>query len=233
MRELIVTNYHPLLAWLAGLTRSRTVPAHVAKQMANLKSPEQAQAFVASAGLQILTETRRAAPSANSVSVAAPESVDEYYAPQIVLPKIDCPDVPSGTALMNVLLPETSDPAGSEKIFQEYQAMVLAFSHKLEALPFACITGHKMTAPPPHDLYLRGFRFFFSPQPDCLHQRIYEILNTRHKMIAARNNAEEARRLAVIFLRLKFCAYEGGEIGHSLLEDVKFTEFGTTLVDLR
>lgn len=226
-----ITKWHSRLAWLTNIDKSHRVPAETVKQLAKSITLEEAKNFVTSTGLK--TTKIRASESCHSISIAPPEGFEEYYGPQIVLPKIDCPEVPIGSVLMNVLLPPISDPVEAERVFQNFQTMVRTISKKLDALPFACITGHKCKKEEyRHDLFLRGFRFFFGPEPDVLYQRIFEILTCFSNMFVT-SDANERQQLAAEFQRLKFCQYEGKRISHSLLEDVKLMVLNNYLVDLR
>jgi hypothetical protein len=231
--RLRITNSHPRLAWLNSAKLPSLVPQHVAQQLAAIKTMPQAQDFVRSAGLNVVSETERLSRSATSVTLTQPfEPIDTYHGPQIVLPKIDCPDVPAGTALMNCLLPEIENTFVAERIFRVYQHMVLAFCDKLESRPMACLTGHKISDPK-HDLYLRGFRFFFSPDPNQPFDRLSKILQAFYGMTLPSNDAAARRRSVLEYQDLKFCMMAEGKVGHSLLDDVKFYSADTTLVDLR
>jgi hypothetical protein len=230
---LEITKSHPRLDWLRGIQRTRRVPSHVAQQMSGLKSMEQAQDFVRKAGLKVLTDIRRSSDSVNSVTIASFQEQDTFYRPQIVLPQVDCAELPFGSAMMNFLVPEISDRAGAERIFEAHQKMVLAFSEKVKALPFACITGRKMNETP-HDLYSRGFRFFFGPAPDRSYKRILELLQAKAPLFSPDSSREEREAAATACQKLKFCKINGQKMGHSILEDVKFYDLPiTTLADLR
>lgn len=228
---LIITKSHPRLSWLAETNRNRRVPPHVAREMSSLDTIDRAQAFVAGAGLMVQARIRRVSDSANAVSLAPPEGFNEYYGPQVVLPRIDLELIPSGTALMNCLLPEITDPASAEQVFKQYQEMVLTFAGRVEALPFACITGCA-TKDPLHDLHLRSFRFFFGPQPDAFFPRISETLQTWQALYDNSNRSEKVG-IAEKIQELKVYHSPAGKIGHSLLEDIKSTLGETVLVDLR
>jgi len=227
--DTIPVNSHPRLDWLRSIRGARSVPAHVVRQISGLIGVEYAQAFVKGAGLEVVDKVKRFTRSANSVTLLPPAGIDEYYGSQIVIPKIDCEEVPLGSALLNCLVPALSDFAWAEKVFSVYQGIVKAFSIKLEALPCACITGYK-AEDPLHDLYLRGFRFFFSPQPEKMLASIRRILDVYQ---ALRENGEmptERRDLAKRVQELKHCRMGEELIGHSLLEDIKPMTTETLLV---
>lgn len=228
---LKITKTHPRLTWLTDMPGSRRVPPRTVELLSKIQDMGQAQGFVQDSGLEVLENIKRFTISVNSVSVAQPEGLDNYYAPQIVLPKIDCDVVPIGSALMNCLLPKTENLTEAEGVFQKFQAMVLSFSEKMEALPFACITGYK-TKDPSHNLDNRGFRFFFSPNPDILYGRIKDMLETFHAMDSPSTESTKAEELVSRFLELKFCMHGEESIGHSLLEDIKvYEKSDTTLPD--
>ncbi|MFC1568540.1 hypothetical protein ACFL37_02440 [Candidatus Margulisiibacteriota bacterium] len=227
-----ITNSHPRLTWLKSTGLPRLVPQHVVQQLTKIKTMDEAQAFVSGAGLRVVSETERLSQTANSVTVMPPFGEEEYHGPQIILPKIICREVPAGTALMNCLLPVSKDRTMAELVFRSYQTMVLAFCQRMEALPLACITGHK-TETPEHDLSLRGFRFFFGSDPDQPFQRINRILQAFYTMTLPGNDKADKRQAAAEYQNLKFCDFKDRQVGHSLLDDVKFYSTGTTLVDLR
>jgi hypothetical protein len=194
-----------------------------------LTSVELAQAFVREAGLRVADGDKRCTRSANQIPLLPPAGIDEYYGPQVVIPRIDCEEVPLGSALINCLVPGLEDPARAEKVFSAYQGVVNAFSKRMEALPFACITGH-ITENPPHDLYLRGFRFFFSPRPEKLLASIRRILGAYQAFRESRKMSSERIELAKRVHDLKHCLIGEELIGHSLLEDIMPTGAETLLV---
>ena len=208
------------------------------RQMSGLKSHEQASAFLKSTGLNVSERQMQQTRTANAVTVTLAESLpalNRYHDPQIVLPKIDCELIPFGSALINCVLPGTSTASEGERIFQHFQSVVLAFSNKLESLPFACITGH-ITENPQHNLDFRGFRFFFGPKPNFLFERISTMLETIIELQEAviKNAPLEIRfEIADKYQRSKFLDSKGQLNGHSILEDIKSYNFDTTLVDIR
>lgn len=237
-----VTRSHPLLHWLtAANIRNRAVPETTARNLSRLVTFEQAAEFIKSAGLEIVAGERRVHASANAVPVAPPKLVSslegaEYFGPEIVLPAIALREVPFGTVLMNCLLPQIEDQLTAEKIFRAYQEMILSFSQRLDAIPFACITGYKTKMKArPHALYHRGFRFFWSPEPDAFYQRILTSLNAMHDLMSLPREApqKERHRLIDIIQGSKFCRVGERRVGHALLEDIKFQTEETVLVDLR
>ena len=224
-----------MLTWLTRAGMGRRVPTRVVAELSTLQDMEQAQAFVRSAGVEVLEAHTRRSATTNPVVIAPPVSPDEleYFTPQVVLPTVECPEIiPFGTVLINCLLPKIDGPSNAETVFKEYQAIVLALCDRLAALPFACITGHK-TLEPSNPLSLRSFRLFFSPQPEGLYQRILRKFEL-YQQIASREAPGSRKDAATEFQELSFCETATGErIGHSLLEDIKFAASDTTLVDLR
>ena len=106
--------------------------------------------------------------------------------------------------------------------FVQFQAIVLTLVNRLESAPIATITGHKKLDPA-HELDQRGFRFFFSPSPAGLYQRILESLRLKIQLSAEGSARYEA---ALRYQELKFCPdAQGKTIGHSILEDIKFMAF--------
>lgn len=243
----VTTKSHPSLTWLTAKKESRQVPEDVVQQLSEVKTMEQAQAFVQSAGLSVMTGTRRFTESVNSVTVSPPQSLHSigceqidvnYHGPQVVLPKIECEEVPPGTVLMNCLLPNIEDNAKAEEIFNEYQAFVLAFSIRVKALPFACITGYKLPPPHPHNLYNRSFRFLFSSQPDIFYKRIHTMLSNMHTLYLLDRDGKptkESRDLSWEIVEARYFVSEGAKIRHLLLNDIRLADTRTTthLVDMR
>lgn len=235
---LNIKRSHPCLTWLTRRVQLSTkVPEKVARELAQLRTMDQAQAFVRTAGLDVLSEIRRESNTVNSVSVAPPEGLveDEYYALQIVLPKVNYELFPFGSLLMNCLLPPISDKEKAIEVFQAYQAIIQRFCKKLEALPFACISGIKYEGQEnlPHDLYLRGFRFFFSPNPAPLFTRISSMIEIYLSLEENYNHNISSPNLAREFQELKFCKVGDKDMRHSILEDVMTYPLDTVLVDLR
>ncbi|MFA4906205.1 MAG: hypothetical protein WC645_06845 [Candidatus Margulisiibacteriota bacterium] len=225
---MIITNSHPRLSWLP---KAQAVPEHIARQMAELRSSADAQDFVSAAGLKVRVERRGQTETAFSVYLDPMESNYPSFRSQVALTRVDAPEVPVGSALINCLLPEIEDLKDAEGVFRRFQESVLAFSKRLEASPFAVIAGHK-TQDPPHDLFSCGFRLFFSPRPDVLFERISDLLSASLRLREL-PTPEEKRAQAELLTNLKFCRIGGQQIGHSLLEDVKPQSFDSTLVDLR
>jgi hypothetical protein len=243
-QELIIVKSHPCLKWLSesGI-KSHQVPSAIVKELSKLKTMEAARDFVESAGLSVQKETGRKARLSDAVSVAPPQDVKEinqktvkYVAPQIVLPKTECNEVPFGTVLMNCLLPETKDISDAEHIFREYQDIVIKFCKRLKTLPFICITGFKKEEPR-HDLDFRGFRFFFSPRTDEFFEIMVDILKKFQSAFAVSKSetagAQQKMQAVKKLQKAKFCEVAGKKIGSSILDDIKFQASDTILVDLR
>ncbi|MEA3493828.1 MAG: hypothetical protein U9R38_05525 [Candidatus Margulisiibacteriota bacterium] len=242
-RTLNISKSHNTLRWLDRTNKNRRIPRKIVRELSALKTMEQAQAFVESAGLRVMTEIKRFSRSVNSVSVRPPGSLDaliptrlelEYHAPQIVLPRIGCDEVPFGTVLVNCLLPRIDKGPTAETIFREYQSLLRAIISRLDARPFACITGHK-TDNPSHALDYRGFRFFFGPDPGPLFERIRSMLESNITLFSFDENGptNESKKLAISIQNSLFCVSNGQRIGHSILDDIKLHSFDTSLIDLR
>jgi len=229
-----ITSSHPRLGWLAGQTRySRTVQVKTIEELSRLTDVKRAASFVRSSGLTVVAN--RESDYASAIYVSPPENHMEssYHTPQIILPRLDCEETPFGTVLMNFLLPDAENPSDAENIFLGCQDIVLKFCDRIKASPFACITGFKTDAPK-HDLYLRGFRFFFSPKPDELFLRMIAVLKAYQDLTSPQQiSSEELQSKAGMLQRLKFVPYQGREIGNSIIEDIQPMSSATELVDLR
>lgn len=237
-----VAKSHSRLIWLvnSGIA-NRAVPAQTVRELSAAVTHEEVRRFVESSGLQILSGEMRQHPSANAIAIASPKVVSipgdaKYFDPEIVFPKVDSLEVPFGTVLINCLLPHVEDVDAAETIFRAYQEMILAFSRRMDALPSACITGYKSRMEGrPHDLYHRGFRFFYSPEPDMFYDKIYASLKAMQDLVSLPDDApsSERHRLVGIIQGAKFCKVEGRQVGHAILEDIKPQTAETVLVDFR
>ncbi len=231
METFSIAKSHGTLTWLAKIAGSRRVPQEICQELSNITTTKLAEAFVQSAGIRIITQSRghsqtivaaKAAPPEYLEKKALPKLKFEYHGPKIVFTRKEHKGVAFGTALLNILLPEIKDRSEAEENFKGYKNFVLALSRRLEALPFLCITGHKISDPP-HDLFLRGFRFFFSPEPD----ELYEIIRNRLELDCKWQNTVGKEQKDWL---IKF---QDSARGHQLLDDAQLQSYNTTLVDLR
>jgi len=228
---LKIATTHPQLNWLTAQQRSRTIPQQAAKKLAGITDLDSAQSFLQHAGLEVLSHIKRISSSVVSVSIAPPKGFDEYYGPQIIFAQIESVEIPRASVLMNCLLPKPASEAEGEKAFNYFQRALLTLADKLEALPFACITGFK-TEHPQHDLFQRGFRFFFSSASDQFYPRLRILLEAQEKIFNS-TDREAARRAAEALQHLKFVATDTSSVGHSILEDIQLMTPETVLIDLR
>lgn len=230
-----IIKHHPRLEPFCGVNQNRKVPRHVAEWLSNPRSGESLRAFVENAWFSVLDHRQKMSDNSCSVFINPPEGVEELHAPEIVFPLHEFPDIPFGSVLMNCLLPHLNNLAEAEPVFLKYQAMVLAFSQRLEAFPTVCIIGHK-TGEPAHELDLMGMRFFFSPKPGRLNARICKILNASHALVTLRGGetiaerieiANEKIRLSTEMQRLK-CSEDGTAL--PLLNDVRMDFFPAIVI---
>jgi hypothetical protein len=233
-----ITNSHPRLAWLAGQTANgRTIQGKILDELSRLTEVKKAASFVKSSGLAVATS--RESDHASAIYVLPPENVNfesakesAYHSPQIILPKIGCPVTPFGTMIMNCLLPENENILGAESDFAQYQEIVLKLCGRVNAFPFACLTGFKLDSPR-NDLSLRGFRFFFSPQPDQMFLLMVKILNIYETFSSKESGPEEKRLQYKLLDNYKFIIDEERPIRNMVIEEIKPMSSGTELVDLR
>lgn len=238
----VVKKRYALLDWLReGRVTSYnfTVPRLVVKELSALKNFKLARRFLEDAGLAVRNDAGRRSKVCNSVLVIPPKDAKnvnarefKYVSPQIILPKVACREVPFGSVLMNVLLPETSDESIAEIVFREYQPIILKLCRRLKARPFACITGYKKTKPR-HELDFRGFRLFFSSQPARFYRRILETMQIAEQAFSLEGNRPEKLAKLKDYQNKKFCFVNGKRVGHSLLDDIKLQTFETVFVDMR
>src|SRR3989339_1626852 len=146
------------------------VPTAVAAQLADCQSadtPKQLVDLLQKAGLKILEvdETSEAFLFKVALFDAVTSEQDgSYYCPQIKFPRFAGADVPFGTALLNCLIPQVERLESAEELFNAHMDIVGKLSLALGAYPTAYYTGVKSEeADAPHNLYGRGFRFFYSP----------------------------------------------------------------------
>ncbi|MBU0574343.1 MAG: hypothetical protein KKH83_07715 [Candidatus Margulisbacteria bacterium] len=234
---LSITKSHPLLSWLRSSSiKTHRTPQHIASALSGLTTHKQARDLLEKHGLNC-QPCERLSETAFAVYLTPPESPTEhndisfYSGAQIVLPKTFCDIVPRGTVLMNCLLPKIHDRDQAARTFLQHQKAVLALCQGLEAFPFACITGHK-NEDPQHDLFYRGFRFFWSSAPENLLERMQSVLKLY--LLLEEENCEAAtlRQAARDIQDLKFCLADNKLIGHSVLEDIKPMGSDTILVKL-
>jgi hypothetical protein len=213
-----------------------TVPENVAGELSQITNAWHAREFVKSAGLTVIKFGPR--PAAFGVDIDVPEelkqiagesSTIEHLRPQIVLPTAG-DVIPPGTVLMNILIPDISDAARVEEIVMKYQEMTIKLANRLNARPFACITGYKQKKKMHLSLYELGFRFFFSGQPDDLYGRINLLLRAR----AAYYSTPEANKRKK---KSRIKAMQKMEMGkfrpHPVLGDIVLFSAQTTLIDMR
>ncbi len=223
-----VVKTHSTLTSIAAPGKTRVVPAHVANELSQIDSPEAAGVFLTSAGLEEPKDTDRSSNTAYTVTMS--DCSDQYFGIQVVFPKIHCDLIPAGSLLVNCLIPDVNI-FEAERILGLFIRKIEAISNKLEASPFACITGNK-TGGPLNALHLRGFRFFFSPDPDPLFKRIKDGLDAMAQL-GSPPAGTTRMALADRVQNLKFCESASGIIAHSILEDIKTYNARTNLVDMR
>jgi hypothetical protein len=149
-----------------------------------------------------------------------PEAYRSYCSPQVKFPRFAGADLPFGTILLNCLMPPVEQLESAERIFHVYMDMVAKLSEALGTCPSACYTGIKAEGTEsPHDLYNRGFRFFFSPQPEKLMAAVDYILT----LCAQDKPATQAERRALYSQKVD-ARYRADQNGyrrpHPVLEDV-------------
>jgi len=226
------------------MTRNKKVPPKVAEELSALSNMDKAQEFVESAGLEVLTNLRRDLDIVYLIPINSPECLTgysssnlDYFAPQVSLPKIECREIPFGTLSANFILPSICS-SEAKKVLQEYQEIFITLSERLQAAPFAYITGYK-TEVPLHELDMLGFRFFFSSEPDKVYRRISKILKTLDNL--RMKNGITPEQLAQDFLEFTSFKFRGlprehplysQKKAHPMLGDLQFN-YGTKLVDLR
>ena len=236
----------PKQTWLPELrNRNRKIPARVAKELSNLPTMRRAQEFIESAGLEVLTDIQKDLEIVYLIPIHSPECLTgfnssnlEYFAPQVFLPKIECKEIPFGTVSANFILPSVCS-SESKRVLQEYQEIFIALSDRLQASPFAYITGYK-TKVPLHELDMLGYRFFFSSEPDKVYKRILKIMQTI-TAFRTRTGPKTPEQLTKDLSDLIWCKFNGlpkehpfyrRKKGHPMLADLGFNE-DTMLVDLR
>jgi len=233
-----ITRAHARVNWARG--KNHKVSAEMTRELSGIKSLVQAEMFVKAAGISV--DKVVSSKSAYAIWAAPPECLRplgektlEFHSPQIVLPRVDCTKIPFGTALLNFLVPKIEDKSEAEVAFGEFQKAVLKFSDRIGAGPFACITGYKGKEEPEarnHDLYYRGFRFFFGPEPDALFKYIQETLEI-WEAIHLHESKETATDKMKQIEKRRSCWANKEKIGHSIIYDIKLEERETQLVDLR
>ncbi|MBU1026537.1 MAG: hypothetical protein KKA31_02285 [Candidatus Margulisbacteria bacterium] len=237
---LRIVNSYPGLSFSREL--GRKMPAQVKAQIAGLNDHDAARQFVESAGLNTLPGLKRITKTAFSVSLTPPsllgaaEVTDiNYHGPQVVLSRIDCVEIPLGTVLVNCLMPKIESLSEAEIFFGRFLNVINTLANRLRSNPFALITGLKYKSPQ-HELDQRGFRFFFSPEPDSTYQTILNILKLWKELYAAIDEErprDEKINLADQVQTAKFCTTASGKMGHSILEDIKLAGPETHLVYFR
>lgn len=233
-----ITRSHVRVNWARG--RNHKVSAEMARELSGIKSLEQAQRFVKAAGISV--DKVVSSKSAFAIWVTPPECLRpfgernlEFHSPQIMLPRIDCNEIPFGTVLINCLVPRIEAKPQAEAVSTEFQKLVLQFSNRIGASPFACITGYKGREEPKidaHDLYYRGFRFFYSSEPDALFEYITDTLDLWESVYLSNNEKAIAEKRMQIEKR-RLCWVNRERIGHHIIYDIKPEDRETQLVDLR
>jgi hypothetical protein len=236
-----IVRGHPLLNWLSCQAGHHVVPQHVAERLSRLGNIDQARRFFKTAKLDVSFSEGRTTESAFGVKLVPPEGALPYHGSQIVLPRISTPEVPFGSALMNCLIPKGLSVKEGRETFRQFQKALLILADELESGPFACITGYKEKHPG-HILDNRGFRFFFSPKPDKIFNRI-ELILTMYQDLFQKSSQppEEKIRNSDLMLQLqsKLTALrlatspDGSPLRHPFLENIMPMAAETTLIDLR
>lgn len=234
---LIFTRSHPRVNWARG--PQCRVPSTIVAELSKLKTLSHAQAFVRSAGIETIGQGSGSSATAHGVRVMPPDALDlldkanvHFHSPQVVLPTIGCGTVPFGTVLINCLLPKIEEEARALALFGRFQYLVNRLSERLAANPFACITGFKTREDGKHELYYRGFRFFYSSRPNILYKRIeLQLRNWISFRLGADEKGNPDRRKQIEGIRS--CLVGGRMIEHSILDDATPEDADTVLVDLR
>lgn len=223
-----IVRSHPMLGRLAAPGKCRVVPEATAQRLSQVDSIELVKRFMVDVGIEGEAKVNDISRTAYAVNVS--DADNSYYGIQVIIPRVGCELVPFGSLLINFLIPDV-EVNEAERILGVFNDKLAVISQRLGAYPFACITGNKTNEPPEHDLCLRGFRFFFSPNPGVLYERINEVFCTKASFGKAPKG--ERASFAMRIQELKRCEVEGGAIMHSFLEDIKAYPTGTTLVDMR
>ncbi|MBU0501935.1 MAG: hypothetical protein KJ811_01655 [Candidatus Margulisbacteria bacterium] len=163
--------------------RTNSVPENKGNELAQLSSKDEIRELMAKAGLNVLEIDEL--EGANVLKIGLPEEIqaligekEDYYCPQIKLPNFAGEDLPFGTVLMNCLVPPVEDQAVAERILSAQLDILDKLSDALGANPSCYYTGIKnKSATPTHELNNRGFRFFFSPQPNKIQAKVNNILD--------------------------------------------------------
>jgi len=209
--------------------RPNRVPANTAETLSQLDSEEKVLEFMNKAGLNILEIDQLS--EGFLLKIGLPAEIQEligekedYYCPQIKIPTFASTDMPFGTVLINCLVPPKENSGEARKIFSAQLEIVDRLADALGANPSCLYTGIKGNIKTqPHELHNRGFRLFFTPQPNQLQTRINGILDLYQ---TNPTNKAERRALYSQKINARYC----NDRLHPVLEDVLPTPGGELIV---
>lgn len=241
LNTIKIMRSRPKPAWITKLkARNRSIPQKVVAELLNLSGIEQAQAFVESAGLKTLPHYRSDCETIYLIPIDHPghlKGLDstnlEYYAPKIILPKsLKFKNFPVATAWLEFVVPRISATSKEEKIFQEYQARLVALSNRLKASPCFWLSGHI-------NENLIGFRFLFSSGPNNLFDIMQNVQRKRKALQECTDHKKQLELLdeinSLIFAKViglpKDHPQYGSKTGYPLFGENGFGD--SMLVDLR